>query len=401
LVIIAKVTLGNMATKDIILAAVARNDQVITILGETDYAPSALQQSTAYVTELQTQMAAEEKNVKKAVLKLQKEQSEHEMYRDSHVKRLAYRMTGNKGKFEAKAEKEEREYHEALQARVQAEKKLETLKNTLKEAQASKSDHEKVAARHKKAQADLNALYDSIFNGPTPEFPEEDAAEVSVREAQQIYQDISGKLNIESQVIQLLSDADKRMNLARRQIDEALSYSAADIWGFGGPLADLYERDYLSQAQSHASNVEMLLAMARRSQPLVQSIGRMEIAQGNFISDVLFDNVFSDYTFHDKIKASEVELKRAHGKLLGQLKEAQERLVRAKGEVKIAEGRLQAARKSLERERMEAFRRVAAGEDVSVPAVVSESGAAREAEELDVPPEFEPPPAYEPPAYER
>src|SRR5277367_5761487 len=155
-----------MATKDIILAAIARNDELITILGETDYAQSALQQSTAYVAELQTQMAAEEKNVKKAVLKLQKEQSEHEMYRDSHVKRLAYRMTGNKGKFEAKAEKEEREYHEALQARVQAEKKLETLKNTLKEAQASKSDHEKVAARHKKAQADLNALYDSIFNGP-------------------------------------------------------------------------------------------------------------------------------------------------------------------------------------------------------------------------------------------
>jgi hypothetical protein len=51
------------------------------------------------------------------------QQSVHEMYRDSHVKRLAYRMTGNKGKFEAKAEKEEREYHEALQARVQAGKK--------------------------------------------------------------------------------------------------------------------------------------------------------------------------------------------------------------------------------------------------------------------------------------
>ena len=85
----------------------------------------------------------------------------------------------------------------------------------------------------------------------------------------------------------------------------------------------------------------------------------------------------------------------------GARQEAQERLVRAKGEGKIAEGRLQAARKSLERVRMEAFRRVAAGEDVSVPAVVSESGAAREAEELDAPPEFEPPPAYEPPAYER
>jgi hypothetical protein len=390
-----------MATKDIILSAVARNDQLITTLGETDYAPTALQQSTTYVAELQTQMAAEEKNVKKAVLKLQKEQSEHEMYRDSHVKRLAYRMTGNKGKFEAKAEKEEREYHEALQARVQAEKKLETLKDTLKEAQAAKAQYEQVAAGHKKAQADLDALYNSIFDGPTPEFPEEDAAELPVKQAQQIHQDISTKLNIESQVVQLLSDADKRMILARRKVDEALIYSGADIWGFGGPLADLYERDYLSQAQSHASNVEMLVDMARRSQPLVQPLGRTEIARGNFVSDVLFDNVFSDLTFHDKIKASEVELKRAHRGLLSQLKEAQERLVRDKGEVRVAEERLQEARKSLERVRMETFRRVAAGEVVSAPVVAPAGGVGREADELDAPPDFEPPPAYEPPAYER
>ena len=391
-----------MATKDIILAAAARNDELIAILDETDYAPSALQQSIAYVSELQTRIAAEDENVKKAVLKLQKDQSKHEMYRDSHVKRLAYKMTGNKEKFQAKAEKEEREYHEALQARVQAEKKLEMLKDTLKEAQASKSEYEKAAVRNKKAQADLDSLYNSIFDGPTPEFPEEDAAEVSVQQARQIYQDISGKLNTESQVVQLLSHADKRMSLARRHVDEAISYSTDDIWAFGIQMADLYERDYLSQAQVHASNVAVLVAMAQRSQPLVQSIGRMEIAQGNFMSDILFDNVFSEFSFHDKIKASEVELKRAHAKLLTQLKESQERLERAKREFKIAEGRLQGARKQLERVRMETFRRVAAGENISIPLrAVPEGGVARETEDLDAPPESEAPPAYEPPAYEQ
>jgi hypothetical protein len=51
---------------------------------------------------------------------------------------------------------------------------------------------------------------------------------------------------------------------------------------------------------------------------------------------------------------------------------------------------------------MEAFRRVAAGEDVFVPPrAAPESGAGRGAEELDLPADFEPPPAYEPPAYER
>ena len=387
-----------MATIDIILSAVARHERLITILGETDYGQSASKQLTTHIAELEAQIIIEEKNVKRAVLKLQKEQSEHEMYRDSHVRRLAYRVTGMKGKFEAKAEKEEREYHEALQARVLAEKKLQMLKDTLKEAEASKSEYEKVASRHKKAQAELDSLYDSIFEGPTPEFPEEDIAEVHVRQAQQIYQDISGKLNIESQVVKLLSDANKSMNLARHSIDQALAYSSADAWGFGGPLADFYERDFLSQTQSHASNAELLVDMARRSQPLVKSLGRVEIARGNFVSDVLFDNVFSDLAFHNKIKDSEAGLRRAQNNLLQQLDNAQGRLARARGEVNAAEGKLQAARKNLERVRMDAFRRVAAGEVAIAPA---ESEAAREVDTLDPSPSFEAPPAYEPPAYER
>jgi hypothetical protein len=389
-----------MATKDIILAAAARNRELLTILGDTDYAPSALRQTTAYIAELQNQLAAEEKNVKKAILKLQKEQSEHEMYRDSRIKRLAYKVSGQKEKFEAKAEKEEREYHDALQGRVQAEKKLETLKGTLKEVQASKIGYEQAVARHNKAQLELDALYSSIFDGPTPEFPEEDAAEVPVRQAQRIYQEIAGKLNIESQVVQLLSDADKKMNLCQRAIGEALNASEADIWGFGGPFADFYERDYLSQAQSHASNVEMLVDMARRTQPLVQPIGQMKIAASSFVSNILFDNIFTDLAFNDMIKASEVDVRKAYYNLQNQLRVAKERLVRLQSEARRAEESLQAARKSLEKVRQEAFARVVRGEDVSAPVAAAESVATRELEESDAPAE-EPPPAYNPPAYQR
>lgn len=391
-----------MATRGIILSAAAHNDELLTILGETDYALSALRQTTAYIAELQSQVVAEEKNVKKAVLKLQKEQSEHEMYRDSRVRRLAYKMSGQKGKFEAKAEKEEREYHDALQGRVQAEKKLETLKDTLKEVQASKIEYDKAAIRHDKAQLELDALYNSIFDGPTPEFPEEDAAEVTVRQAQQVYQDISSKLNVESQVLKLLSDADKKMILCRRAISEALGASAADIWGFGGPFADFAERDYLSQAQTQASNVEMLVDMARRSQPLVQPIGDMRIAAGSFVSDILFDNIFTDLAFHDKIKASEGDVSKAHCNLQNQLNRAKERSGRAKREATVAEERLREARKELERVRMEAFARVVSGEDFSVRAAVAapERRAAEEPEEGEEAAD-EPPPAYDPPAYER
>jgi chromosome segregation ATPase len=383
-----------MTTEHIILSAAARNDDLIRILGETDYAPSALRQTTVYVKELQSQIAAEEKNVKVLGYKLQKEQSEHEAYRDSRMKRLAYKMSGQKEKFAAKAEKEEREYHDALQAKFQAERKLETLKRSLDESQASKDEYEKVNARHESAQVELDALYDSIFSGSTPDFPQEDAAEGIVNQAQNVYNVISGKLNAETQVVKLLSDADKKMNIALQDMRDALSASRMDMWGGGSLLTHIAERDSLSRAQSQASNAEMLVDMARNTQPLIQPV-RIEIAQPNFVSNVLFDNIITDLVLHDQIKASKMDLERAHASILSQLQAAQERVKALKSEARRVDQDLQAARRHLRKTRQEAFERVTTGGGSTEEAV----GGSSQVEPGVLLPDV-PPPAYpDPPAY--
>lgn len=356
-----------MSVKDRIVSSASKNGELLAGLAETDYAPSALQQATAYVKDVESQIAAETKNISNLAVKVDKELHDHEKYRDSRMKRLAYKLGGKKEKFEATAEKEEREYYDALQEKFNAERRLEDLKARLEDAKSTKEQHAEVAVRHQSFQAHLQALYRSIFDGPTPEFPDEDAAENSVVQAGQRYNYIQGQLNVELQVVHMLTDADRKMNAAHQAIKDALHASRADMLGFGGVFADMKERNSLSLAQSNADQVQMLVDMARRAQPLVEPIGHMEIAQGNFMSDVLFDNIFTDMNFHSKIQAAELSLRKAHDNLLRQGEAAMSRSDDLKIQARDAEGVLQQARKDLDRVRQEVFRRVNAGEFTQPP----------------------------------
>ena len=172
---------------------------------------------------------------------------------------------------------------------------------------------------------------------------------------------VSLQLNFENQVHAILLDADKFLQRAIADINEALEASDYDVWGVGGQWADVAERSALGKAQAHASQVEMLISQAQRIQPAVDAIGPMSIAQGNFMSDIMFDNIFSDLAFHDKIQASMVGLQRAQRALKVQISAAGERKARAQSEVDQAKQLLDTRRKELQDMRALAFERVAAG----------------------------------------
>jgi hypothetical protein len=84
-------------------------------------------------------------------------------------------------------------------------------------------------------------------------------------------------------------------------------------------MADMMERNALVNAQGNASQVEILVNQAMRASPPprgVQPIGRIDIARGfvaififiyivlisfphsSLLSDVFFDNIFTDMAFH-------------------------------------------------------------------------------------------------------
>lgn len=340
--------------------AASRNRDLLTILAETDHAPPALEQQKRYIDDLNNELSTIQQRIVVLDGQRTKEFKEHKRYRDSVMKRFAYRVSGKTDKFQAKAEKEEREYFAALQMEHQAKEQEENIRVMRSKALEAQSDLEAEVDRRKDAQQQLDSLYDDIFQGPTPAFPEEDRSEQNAESALQVYHNSRMAVETEFQIVDLLSEAKIRLNRALAYIEEALSYSRMDMFG-GGTLSDFMERNALDKADKEASQMHLLVRQAQRMSQHVQSLPSTGIASGSLVGDVLFDNIFSDMAFHERIKDSRAALERAWGCLLNQLDSAKLRHEEAEKEMSAHAAMLKISREELQKARERIFACIADG----------------------------------------
>lgn len=334
-------------------AAAAQNSTLPNTISETEYSVSALQQSNAYIKDLRNEIAAQEKNLSTCNRRVDKEFKDHQKYRDSHMRRLAFKLGGKKEKFAEDASREEKEWLDAVAQQLKSKQSLEHLNVNLSDATNTNIEFKKSVDVHEKAKAELDALYKSIFDGPTPEIPEEDEKERAVAQAEERYNAAQLVLSTESQVRSILADADKSLKRAFAAVQEAESHATMDMWGVGGSFAEMAEHNALSQCQQHVSQVEMLMSQAQRIQPEVKRIGDMQIAQMDFMSNVVFDNVFSDMHMRDRIRESIGQLKKAQFCLQAELGASDRR--RDLVPVKELKGTLDEKRMELQNVRKRAF----------------------------------------------
>ena len=337
--------------------AASRNSELLARLARTDYAAPALKQQIAFIRELETEQQRNTKKIQQLSKSREKEGKEHHKYADSVVKRFAYKATGKKEKFSQRAEKEEREYFDALREETVAKKEGDELAEQLKAERRKKAELDPVVAEHVKAQKDLDALYNSIFQGETPTFPEEDQQENLTTEANQEYQRLMGIVRTEQQVQQVLAQEQQAMRVCAIQIDDALSYSRVDMFG-GGGFSDYLERSALGRADQAAAQVYRLHEQARKLSPHVQPLPPLAIAQGDILTDVFFDNIFTDYAFHQKIQNSAAELKRAALSLVQTQNATEERLNDISSQMSSTKKELDQARKELQKIREGIFERL-------------------------------------------
>jgi len=209
------------------------------------------------------------------------------------------------------------------------------------------------------AHCEMDELYNQIFQGPTPEIPEEDGKENEVRTAENDFNIVQFLLSAEKQALTILLDAERFLKRALNDLGEAMDASTADLWGVGGTFAEMAESSALSRAQSHVSQVEMLISQAQRIQPAVGHIGGMQIAQQNFMTDVLFDNVFTDLNMRDKIRNSQCQLLQGQRRLVEELNAADARQKRVQEEVDQSKKALDGKWKELQQIRSATFDRIA------------------------------------------
>ncbi|KAF7373619.1 hypothetical protein MSAN_00572300 [Mycena sanguinolenta] len=334
--------------------------RLLAQISELDYVPPALEQQNSYIASLEKDSVTLARRITELEKKTKKERKEHESIRDSTARRFAAKITGRKEKFEAKASKEEREYIEALEQEMQHKQQQETLETMITEAKAVRADLQDKLASHNKLKADLAALYSRIFDGPTQAYLEDDVLEYQLQQVQGRYNEIQGYLNRESQAVSLLQSASSVMQECMRDMNQALSYSQWDIYG-GGTMSDMMERNALSSAELRASQAQVFVQQARVASPQVQLIGNITIAHGSIISDVIFDNIFTDLAFHDKIKDSARNVEAVQFNLNRELNAARSRAGAIGADLNAAADALAQARGALDAFRRSVFDRLSGG----------------------------------------
>lgn len=340
--------------------AASSNKALLKALADTDYALPALEQQRRYISDLQNECMRTDQQIAALDKKRRKELKDHTAYRDSVLRRFAFKVSGKKEAFEERAAKEEREYFEVLQQEHQANELKKNVDGMLAEALGAKEKLERDVALHKRAQMDLDNLYDSIFQGPSPGFPEEDERERISNQMLQEYHNARVRVEAEDQVVKLLTDAQASMRSAKYSMQEALGHSRMDMYG-GGTFSDMMERNALSKASVSVSSAAMLVMQAQRISPAVRNLPRVNIAQGSLMSDVFFDNIFTDMAFHEKIQASTMEVERCAAELDRDAFGANDRRNALMGELRERERSLEASRIALQQARQAAFARVTGG----------------------------------------
>jgi hypothetical protein len=271
-----------------------------------------------------------------------------------------YKVRGSKGKarFAEKAGKEEKEFVEAWQKERETQESHAELTRALAAAKQEQQRLQGETTRHDQAQSELDRLYSSIFDGPTPEVPGEDQLESSLWNNKQWADNSTQHQNLQRRAAEALNATLHCLETASKDMNDALDMSRWDMWG-GGTFTDMMERDALSRAQVGISESLRHMDEARRCQPGIPALSNINIDNGHFISDVLFDNIFSDMAQHDRIKNSAAQLQQA----LQQCRELLEKQKRTFHEAAIqctqATEATNASRLELQRIRAEAFVRYA------------------------------------------
>lgn len=332
-----------MSVSDKIKKAAVRNAELLSVIAETNNAEPTASEHDRSIASIEKEILVQEKS--KNLLEQRKNltQANHERYRDSHVKRFFYKAAGKKERYHEKASVEEQKHFAVLSELHQVDKSIEGLRVEHENSLTLKPDLDKEVKRHRDAVAELDTLYNSIFGGPTPDFPQEDQAEQCCVQASQEFRQLAQAETQERSAVTFLTNAVKLAVSAQGSMEKALDYSRADMFG-GGMMMDMMERSHLGKADKAIAEARMLAARAKDASPIVADMPTVNVNTGNIMSDVFFDNIFTDMAFHDEIKRAMRELgwllsfmnseleasRKRHAGLLSQAQAAEQNLTEAR-----------------------------------------------------------------------
>ncbi|KAJ7483183.1 hypothetical protein FB451DRAFT_101484 [Mycena latifolia] len=262
--------------------------QLVAGIAELEYVADALVQQESHIADLEGRVEGGTRKIKALERKTTTQRLVYEELLHSTTRRLAAKLTGRLEKFEAEADKEEREYLEALEKESQAKESHAVLETMIAEGKAVvltlKSKAEISALRKK----DLAELYSKIFDGPTHAYPEDDQLEYQLQLAQRQHTDIHTLLGRESQALLYLQSANSTLRMCASKMQDAYDYWRAD-----STKSKMMKRGMLSAAEGLAIQTSTNVQQAILVSPQVQPIADSNSAKGSIWPGVVFNHLSS------------------------------------------------------------------------------------------------------------
>ncbi|KAG7099832.1 hypothetical protein E1B28_001640 [Marasmius oreades] len=289
-----------------------RHTELVHAISDVEYASEALTALYSKIAELQTQVQAAKARFKKASERVKKREKQAEDSEKSFKFSFLRRSNTTKGKEKQNAgtQIQTPAYLEA----VQEESKERNRQTELEEALAS-AQNERATLQEKVKECDalkikLDALYDLIFNGPTPGFPEEDQLEQQVSAAKAVYDRVHANFNTEKQAYANIYRAEKIIGECRYKLKDALQCASTVMFASGHSVQEK-ETACLESAHDLALQVMSIIQEARRLSPDIRPLENLSIIQE--VPSRAESGSADD--FYAKLKSASSEVSRARTQL--------------------------------------------------------------------------------------
>ncbi|KAJ3491481.1 hypothetical protein NLG97_g5587 [Lecanicillium saksenae] len=211
-------------TRDPFLAAAERRLQLLDTIRATQHA-----KATLYQTRLDLLNIGDLKGIGNVFTRADKlkEAADREKEEWMKLKGRKLKKLFHRAEYDAQLKKEEDDYYEAYEWQLRAEAEADQVSAHMLELQKQKDILLKQVEEHREAQVQLLDLYEEIFDGPTPNYPEEDEMEAEFNALQEAFDTVQGQITHTYNVCEVLGPARGAVNgalkLANKSYDETLS----------------------------------------------------------------------------------------------------------------------------------------------------------------------------------
>ncbi|SPJ71767.1 uncharacterized protein FTOL_01495 [Fusarium torulosum] len=297
---------------DRIRAAATEREQLLSVITATDDTAANLTQVKLDIAALKNPCYDAHALYSELNARIEREQKEFEDLRDSRTKKL---FGGSK--YKEKLIREENDVTELLEWQAKADKTRKELTAKLDDMKELRQKLEHMVERRIQALNDLDNLYVSVFNGPSPGHAEEDKLEAQVKVAEEIFNPIQNSYSQVASVVNYITMARARVTFAAGSAAKALKTSESDIFdlkagagiranrNFNSAVADRQEREHLNWVRRSLVEASQFLAMAHEFDPEVDGFVMPKVADGESVAGRLDDWIntpVTDYLFHREIK---------------------------------------------------------------------------------------------------